>query len=214
MCIYCGTKNYRKIYKNHYGQIPKDEKGRSYEIHHIDANHSNNDPNNLKCVSLQEHYDIHKSNGQYNACFKMALRLKLSTDEISEIAKKMNEQKLSDGSHHFLDSNWQSWAANKRIDMGLCVFTDSKWQSKNQFKILEKGKHPSQIKWSCKHCGTSGKGKGNYTRLHGNNCPSFTKKTRKPSAIFLNNYKCEHCGTMSNAGNYKQHHGNNCKKRT
>lgn len=52
MCMYCGTNKYRKIYVNHFGPIPKDITGRSYEIHHIDGNHLNNDPNNLKAVSI------------------------------------------------------------------------------------------------------------------------------------------------------------------
>ena len=51
--------NYRKIYEDHYGQIPLDEEGRSYDIHHIDGNHNNNDISNLKAVTIQEHYDIH-----------------------------------------------------------------------------------------------------------------------------------------------------------
>jgi len=36
MCIYCNTTNYRKIYENHLGTIPKDHEGRSYEIHQLD----------------------------------------------------------------------------------------------------------------------------------------------------------------------------------
>ena len=32
---------HRKIYQEKFGPIPKDEKGRSYEIHHIDGNHKN-----------------------------------------------------------------------------------------------------------------------------------------------------------------------------
>ena len=51
--------NYRQIWKNHYGPIPKDENGISYQIHHIDGNRSNNDINNLMCVSIKEHYEIH-----------------------------------------------------------------------------------------------------------------------------------------------------------
>ena len=47
MNIYSET-NYRKIYEQHYGPIPKDTDGRSYEIHHIDGNHNNNDINNLR----------------------------------------------------------------------------------------------------------------------------------------------------------------------
>ena len=68
MCIYCNTTNYRKIYENHYGPIPKEENGRSYEIHHLDGNHHNNDPKNLKAVRIQEHYDIHYSQGDWSAC--------------------------------------------------------------------------------------------------------------------------------------------------
>lgn len=40
---------YRKIYENHFGPIPKDKDGRSYEIHHIDGNRKNNEISNLKC---------------------------------------------------------------------------------------------------------------------------------------------------------------------
>ena len=61
MCIYCGTNKYRKIYEHHHGLIPKEENGRTYEIHHIDGNHSNNNPSNLTAVTLQDHYDIHYS---------------------------------------------------------------------------------------------------------------------------------------------------------
>lgn len=43
MTTYFRTNNrtYRRIYEQHYGPIPKDEQGRSYEIHHIDGNHNN-----------------------------------------------------------------------------------------------------------------------------------------------------------------------------
>jgi len=47
--------NYRKIYENHYGKIPN-----GYHIHHIDGNPFNNDISNLKCVSAEEHSEIHK----------------------------------------------------------------------------------------------------------------------------------------------------------
>ena len=58
MSIYTGN-NYRKIYESHFGPIPKDDQERSYEIHHIDGNRKNNDPSNLQCLTIQEHYNIH-----------------------------------------------------------------------------------------------------------------------------------------------------------
>ena len=67
--------HYRKIYINHYGQIPKDEFGRSYDIHHIDGNRSNNDPKNLIALSIKEHFDLHYAQGDYPACRLIAVRL-------------------------------------------------------------------------------------------------------------------------------------------
>jgi hypothetical protein len=90
MCIYCTTNNYRKIYEHHYGPIPRDELGRTYEIHHIDGDHHNNHPSNLKCVSVQEHYDIHHAQGDWAACACIAKRLKLSKEQISELIRSHN----------------------------------------------------------------------------------------------------------------------------
>jgi len=56
-------KSHRKIYEEFHGiKIPK-----FMDIHHIDGNHDNNDPANLKLVSIREHYDIHFSQGDYGA---------------------------------------------------------------------------------------------------------------------------------------------------
>jgi hypothetical protein len=94
MCIYCTTTNYRKIYEHHNGPIPVDEDGRTYEIHHIDGNRSNNDPSNLKCVSIQEHYDIHFSQGDLGACWAIANRMCLSPETISELARQRGKQQI------------------------------------------------------------------------------------------------------------------------
>ena len=75
-------KSHRKIYEEFHGiKIPK-----FMDIHHIDGNHSNNDPLNLKLVTIQEHYDIHFSQGDYGAAYMVSLRLKLSDEERSKIA--------------------------------------------------------------------------------------------------------------------------------
>jgi hypothetical protein len=79
MCIYCGTNKYRKIYEHHHGPIPKDDQGRSFHIHHIDGDHNNNDPTNLKAVSVQEHYDIHYSQQDWLACWKLGQTLRLTS---------------------------------------------------------------------------------------------------------------------------------------
>jgi hypothetical protein len=74
------TKKHRKIFVKNYGPIPE-----GYDIHHIDGNHSNNDPVNLKAVSLQEHFDIHYSQGDYAAANRIAQRMGMSKEERSKI---------------------------------------------------------------------------------------------------------------------------------
>jgi hypothetical protein len=48
--------NYRKLYENNIGKIPK-----NWEIHHIDFNHDNNNLDNLIAVPSMVHMVIHQS---------------------------------------------------------------------------------------------------------------------------------------------------------
>lgn len=77
--------NYRKIWEQNFGEIPKDSEGRSYEIHHKDGNRENNNTDNLICISIQEHYDIHYNQGDYGACVMIAKRMSLPSDHLSKI---------------------------------------------------------------------------------------------------------------------------------
>ena len=97
--------NYRKIYETYHGSISKDDEGRSYDIHHIDGNHANNDPSNLKAVTIKEHYDIHYQRGDYGACKSIAMRMKIDPQEFSELTRKFNKKQIEAGTHNFLDSN-------------------------------------------------------------------------------------------------------------
>jgi hypothetical protein len=100
------TVNYRKIYEQFYGPIPKEPNGRKYEIHHIDGNSHNNSPENLIAVSIQEHYDIHFRQGDLAACLRIATKMKLPAEQVSELAKMNHLTRLKNGTHP-----WQ-----KRID--------------------------------------------------------------------------------------------------
>jgi hypothetical protein len=102
MCIYCGTTKYRKIYEQHNGPIPKDDNNRSYEIHHIDGNHSNNSPSNLLAVSPEQHYQIHLNQGDWAAALYLSQYLDITGDEIKELARSAANKRVADGTHNFL----------------------------------------------------------------------------------------------------------------
>ena len=94
---------YRHIYVIHYGPIPRDEKDRTYDIHHIDGNHENNNPNNLTALSIQEHYNIHLAQYDFSACLKMSDRMKISVEEKSRLARQAALARVENGTHNFLD---------------------------------------------------------------------------------------------------------------
>lgn len=116
MCIYCNTRYYRKIYENHFGIIPRESNGRSYDIHHIDGNHSNNSPNNLKCITVKEHYKIHKKQGDWTASMRLAASLKMGKELISELARKAAYKRFANGTHTFIG------LAKKRVKNGTHNF--------------------------------------------------------------------------------------------
>lgn len=67
--------NYRKLWIKHNGQIPTDENGISFEIHHIDGNRLNNDITNLTCLSIKEHFYIHHNQGDWQAAERILQKI-------------------------------------------------------------------------------------------------------------------------------------------
>jgi hypothetical protein len=117
--------NYRKIWEENFGDIPKDADGRSYEIHHKDGNRENNSIDNLLCLSIQEHYDIHYEQGDYGACVMIAKRMLLTPEEISKIqtgVKRPGVGGVKKGTvpwnkgHTGYKLNFSEDGKNKRID--------------------------------------------------------------------------------------------------
>lgn len=143
MCIYCGTTKYRKIYENHHGSIPKDSDGRTYEIHHIDGNKKNNNPDNLVALSIQEHYDVHYSQGDYGACLFIArYRLNHSVEEISELARLNALNRVKNGTNPFLGGEIQRKSSKARVKAGTHQFLDSEWQREKANRRVAEGTHP------------------------------------------------------------------------
>lgn len=45
---------HREVYKDHHGPIPD-----GWHVHHVDGDHSNNDPDNLEALPGKEHLELH-----------------------------------------------------------------------------------------------------------------------------------------------------------
>ena len=180
MSIY-SPRSYRKIYEHHFGPIPKDENGYSYEIHHIDGDHSNSDITNLKLVTIQEHYKIHHAQEDWLACLLMSKRMKLDPSEKSRLCSAANQKRVLDGTHHFLSGEISRRTQAKRVAEGTHNLQDKVKSKERANRLVSEGKHnfvfanPGQIGWTCLHCNSQGKGASNYNRWHGNKCRARSK---------------------------------------
>jgi hypothetical protein len=190
---------HRRIYEKNYGPIPIDANGRTYDIHHLDGNHSNNDPLNLVAVTLEEHYAIHESQGDVRACLIMAQRMGKSPEEIKRLAKQAhdkrveagtanlvggkiqsasNQQRLANGTHHLLKRPDGSSVSSDCVKAGKNNFLrrpDGTSQSKDtQQRQLQEGTHMNQRRWKCVDCGKEGIGVSNEVQHHRKYCKHKT----------------------------------------
>jgi len=205
--------NYRKIWEHYYGPIPKDDTGRSYQIHHIDGNKNNNNIENLMCLSIEDHYHLHLDQKDYAAARLLAIQLGRSPEEISELSRQTitktnqrrieagehqwqgpennkrrnakmiadgthpwlgpenNRRRIQNGTHPFSKSEIQSRIARNAVAKGTNVLVGGKIQSRTQRRLLEEGRHSSQIKMTCEHC-SKVTSRLNYQRWHGDRCRS------------------------------------------
>lgn len=236
MTIYSNKKSYfsnrntkiaRNIYIKYKGPIPKDETGRSYEIHHLDGDHSNNNPDNLKAVAIQEHYDIHYSQCDYGACYFIALRMNISPEELSELARRIALKRVEEGTHPWKNSEKQRAVQKKRVEEGTHQFLNPEFQRemsmRSNKKQLENGTHPFVRKEHAEYT------RQTQLRLiasgeHRFKDPSWQKeRCRKslesgkhnflgPNSPTQLEWTCSVCGKKGkNKGMFTRWHGNNCR---
>ena len=188
--------NHRKIWEDANGPIPLDEFGRSYHIHHIDGDPTNNELSNLLCLSPNDHFELHRSQCDYGAVFLlMSNHLSLSAEERSDIISKANSNRWKNYSdverksiiNKNRNSNKSTWSSEKlRRETGIKISESHAARTKEQ-KEQESLLRSSSIKsaWKsssfdaqrehmstkvvCPHCGKEGQ-KAAMSRYHFDRC--------------------------------------------
>ena len=151
--------NYRQIWKNHYGKIPKDENGISYQIHHIDGNRFNNNIENLMCVSIMEHYEIHLKQGDFAAAHVIKTKMENYEQSLGWNHKEETKQKISKSLKGKYIRNEESIKRQieSRIKNGTIKLKE---ETKNKISESLKGKKRLPMSEECKKkIGNSNKGK-------------------------------------------------------
>lgn len=137
--------NYKKIWIENFGKIPKDENCLSYEIHHINGNPTDDRIENLMCISIQEHFNIHLENGDFKACQLIAGRMNnpsLGRKMGEEYKKKQSiiqKRKVLDGTHHLLGGTIQKKTNRRLIENGIHPFQNKDWHIAAKKKAVESG---------------------------------------------------------------------------
>ena len=141
--------SYRELWEQVNGTIPKDENGISFEIHHINGDHFDDRIENLMCVSIQEHYDIHRSQGDMIACCAILKRMNRKatfTDEererLAQQAKEAAIKRVENGTHNFLGGQIQKEHQKRRKEEGTHNFVG---KSNPNYVQLEDGSYTTII---------------------------------------------------------------------
>ena len=207
--------NYRRIYEQHFGSIPVDEQGRKYEIHHIDGDHTNNDPSNLTAINIAEHYKIHYNQGDWYACYLIAIRMKLSPNTISRLSSLTQLRRIAEGNHPFLDIESKRASVLKRVADG----THNLLGSRNPVhRLVAEGKHHLQ--------GGDIQRRNNQKRITEGTHNFLDSEFQRNIALqriangthnFINNHptkiliECQHCNKTGPMPQMKRWHLDNCK---
>jgi len=213
--------NYRKIYEDNYGAIPRDELGRSYDIHHKDGDRSNNDPSNLVALSIQDHYDIHYQQGDFGACLLIAnQRLNKSQEERSELARKKNAEMFANGNHPWQNKEWAKERSRKTVENGTHNFVGGEIQRVTNRRRVENGTHhllngdasrkyQREVVASGNHLFQNSEWKREQQKKL---VDAGTHHLLGPDSPTQKEWSCDHCGKSGKGtSNYQRWHGENCK---
>lgn len=184
--------NYRKIYEEHYGAIPK-----NWDVHHKDGNKHNNHWNNLEALSRKDHYKKHLKQGDLGAAQAIAMRMKISPSEFSKICREAALKRVADGRHNFVgDKN----PMRKMVKEGTHPWLGRRspeWCEQNrrrQIESIKKGKHNFV-------------GDGSFQRS------VSQQRIAKGTHNFLTKHTCPHCGLVGAGPQMFRWHFSNCRKK-
>jgi|14_taG_2_1085336.scaffolds.fasta_scaffold72770_2 hypothetical protein len=178
--------NYRWLWEKEFGPIPKEPNGRSYQLHHIDGNAENNNFSNLLLVTLDEHIEIHRKQGD-DAAVMLLENMRGNThsgwkhsDDTKKKISETQKQKYKSGEriHPMLGKKRPDLV--ERNKLGASDETKQKmreaklknptnyWLGKSRKGLIVN--HPTL---TCPHCGKVGKGTSAMERWHFDNCKNI-----------------------------------------
>jgi hypothetical protein len=203
--------NYRKIWEDVNGLIPKDEEGRSYEIHHIDGDRRNNSIDNLICVSIEDHYKLHLTMNDLSSANMIAKRFnrtytkgyKRPAEVVEKIRNKLKGK-----------PNFKNSEILKNLPKVSCQFCGEE-RKINAINRHEKSckNNPNRIFTPNLKASLTRRGKPqpNISKAKKGKPLPKSEDTKKKMRVPKKRLQCPHCNLIGGGGAMRQWHFNNCK---
>jgi len=182
-------KPHRRLWHNHHGEIPVDENGISYEVHHINGDYNDNRIENLKCVSIEEHFNIHYDQGDSYACAAILRRMEHNLESFEEKQKRLSLY----GEKHPMFGKTHSESSREKI-------------SRNHADVSAQ----NNPMYGRSHTEESIKRMSEAKKGHGAGIPK-SPETRQKMSESVKMLTCPHCGKSARGNSMKRWHFDNCK---
>jgi hypothetical protein len=192
--------NYRKIYENHYGKIPK-----GYHIHHIDGNPFNNHISNLECISAEDHAKIHKNEFTKWASIggkiggDLCVKMKIGIHGVTKEQKTMWAKNAS----KCVDRKKLSMSLKEGYETGKIVHWTKRYSKEEVSKKISEG-DPGKS--------TRGKAAWNRGKTMVLKDKELANKRKSEAAKNKKKVKCPNCDRVIDVSNIKKHI--TCKHKT
>jgi hypothetical protein len=185
--------NYRKIYESYYGKIPKE-----HHIHHIDGDPFNNDISNLKCVSAEEHSEIHKNEFTKWASIGGKIGGNLTRDLKIGIHGATKNQKTmwAKNASKCVDRKKLSMSLKEGYETGKIVHWTKRYSKEEVSKKISEG-DPGKS--------TRGKAAWNRGKTMILKDKKLTNKRKSEAAKNKKRVQCPHCDRVIDISNINKH---------
>ena len=207
--------DHRKIWAEHYGFIPTDSDGRSYEIHHINGDPTDNRIENLECFPIKQHYQRHYEQGDFGACFLIGSRMKIKPSTFSEVMRLHAQNRIENKTHNWLKENgggkWQKEYQKYLVEIKEHNFSQKKYEAQRLQGLndsVKKRKADGTYHMINDNPNVKRLEEGDHNLLGSSMNESMLANGTHPTQKIK---QCPHCGKKVNSPNYNRWHGNKCK---
>ena len=216
---------------NHFISIEPENKPKGFECHHIVPKSWKpewiKEPNNLIKVLAKSHYVIHHlmykafpANHSMNVAFHRVIHGKHEQKitakvyevlrfEFSKLHSKWNLEHLANGTHNFLDSEFQRQNSLRQISNGTHPLLGGEVQKKNNAERLANGTHHLLDKEKARQRALKRVADGTHHFCGEDNVKKQIANGNHSSQI---KKTCPHCGKTCSSNTYSQWHGDHCRK--